>query len=67
MSSGFYLFSLQKSGEERESNKKRAGFRYRMGNCIQRAQDVAIDAVPAVTVQPSHPPGNESTSMLLFI
>lgn len=68
MSSVFYLFSLSKSREKRESNKKRAGFRSRMGNCIQRAQDVAVDDVPTVTAQPSNPPGNNiSMSMLLYI
>lgn len=68
MSSVFYLFSLSKSGEKRESNNKTAGFRYTMGNCIQRAQDVAVDDIPSVTAQPSHPPGNLSmSSILLYI
>ncbi|KAL8126673.1 hypothetical protein AgCh_013801 [Apium graveolens] len=62
MSSVFYLFSPSKSGEKRESNKKRAGFRYTMGNCIQRPHDIAIDDVPTVTAQPSHPPGTVENS-----
>ncbi|KAK1393207.1 putative serine/threonine-protein kinase PBL3 [Heracleum sosnowskyi] len=33
-----------------------------MGNCIQSAQDVAIDDVPPVTAQPSHPSGTVEDS-----
>uniref|UniRef100_A0A162AGZ2 Pentacotripeptide-repeat region of PRORP domain-containing protein n=1 Tax=Daucus carota subsp. sativus TaxID=79200 RepID=A0A162AGZ2_DAUCS len=42
-------------GEEREFNRQRAGFHFMMGNCIQRAQDTDIAAVPAVTAQPTFP------------
>ncbi|XP_063941104.1 probable serine/threonine-protein kinase PBL3 isoform X1 [Daucus carota subsp. sativus] len=59
MSSLYHPFSLPKSGEEREFNRKRAGFLFMMGNCIQRAQDVGMNAIP-VAAQPSFPRSENS-------
>ncbi|XP_017241019.1 probable serine/threonine-protein kinase PBL18 [Daucus carota subsp. sativus] len=53
-------FWLYIGGEEREFNRQRAGFHFMMGNCIQRAQDTDIAAVPAVTAQPTFPRSENS-------